>query len=703
MSIDRKALALRHSPSYTCNDPTAPLSVGNGRFAYTCDITGLQTFDGRDPAAAGTVPLCAMSEWGFHSYPSAESRGSRYARLRLKHLSAGQRTVGYMSDRSGQEVLFEELRISPHRANLFQLRAGVLGSAGEFDPLAPAQVSAANQRLDLWTGLLTSTFRWDGGTVTSEVVCHPTLDSLSLRLSSADRLPALEIAFPYPSHEISGSDWSASHSADHVTRLVADQRDGRYTVLRAADDLEYACTLLLEQPATVSQSGPHAYAIQPSSATLSLTVLVCPDHPVHPAAAAAPPTFGSCAAEAEAHWQRFWTVGACVEFSGSADPRAHELERRVVLSQYLTAIQCAGTLPPPETGLTCNSWYGKFHLEMHPWHALHFPLWGRSRMLESSLGYYESIAPQARARAAEQGYRGLRWPKMTDPSGLDSPSEIGTLLCWQQPHFILMCELIYQARLGAGESVKPLLDRYAALVFESAEFMADYASFDQGDGRYHLDPPLIPAQENHPPEASRDPAFELEYWRLGLTIAAEWKRRLGQSVPARWEQVRANLALPPEDERTGGYAAHALCPDTYGDYAHDHPAMLLAFSYFSGDRIDPVVMSRTLDLVAEHWDFQSAWGWDFPTMAMCAARLGRREQAVGFLLLATEKNTYRPNGHNAQLPNKDLPLYLPGNGALLLAIAVLAGGWAGAAGRVPGFPDDGDWVVRAEGFTAVPF
>jgi hypothetical protein len=77
--------------------------------------------------------------------------------------------------------------------------------------------------------------------------------------------------------------------------------------------------------------------------------------------------------------------GAAVDFSGSTDPRAHELERRIILSQYLTKINCAGSLPPQETGLTMNSWYGKFHIEMHWWHGVHFALWDRLDLLENSL------------------------------------------------------------------------------------------------------------------------------------------------------------------------------------------------------------------------------------------------------------------------------------------------------------------------------
>jgi hypothetical protein len=65
--------------------------------------------------------------------------------------------------------------------------------------------------------------------------------------------------------------------------------------------------------------------------------------------------------------------------------------------------------------------------------------------------------------------------------------------------------------------------------------------------------------------------------------------------------------------------------------------------------------------------------------------------------MVTEKNRYLANGHNYQRPN--LPCYLPGNGGLLYAIAMMAVGWKGSPqSGAPGFPDDGSWKVRAEGF-----
>jgi hypothetical protein len=83
---------------------------------------------------------------------------------------------------------------------------------------------------------------------------------------------------------------------------------------------------------------------------------------------------------------------------------------------------------------------------------------------------------------------------------------------------------------------------------------------------------------------------------------------------------------------------------------------------------------------------------------MTAARLGETQIAVDALLMNTEKNRYLPNGHNWQRAN--LPCYLPGNGGMLYAAAMMSGGWPGATRkRAPGFPDDGSWHVRAEGLS----
>jgi len=61
---------------------------------------------------------------------------------------------------------------------------------------------------------------------------------------------------------------------------------------------------------------------------------------------------------------------------------------------------------------------------------------------------------------------------------------------------------------------------------------------------------------------------------------------------------------------------------------------------------------------------------------------------------------YLINGHNYQ--NERLRVYLPGNGGLLTAIAMMCTGWDGCVGKNPGFPKDGNWNVRWEDLAIMP-
>jgi hypothetical protein len=117
------------------------------------------------------------------------------------------------------------------------------------------------------------------------------------------------------------------------------------------------------------------------------------------------------------------------------------------------------------------------------------------------------------------------------------------------------------------------------------------------------------------------------------------------------------------------------------------------------DLIEPETMRATLRHVMATWPWETTWGWDYPAIAMTATRLGEPETALAALLMPTAKNTYLLNGHNRQTAS--LPVYLPGNGGLLAAVALMAAGWDGS-GPTPGFPADGSWTVRHEGLLPLP-
>jgi hypothetical protein len=684
--IDRAALVKRHSPVLRKLDPLSPLSLGNGEFAFTADITGLQTFPREYEHG---MPLCAMSQWGWHTSPLPP--GLDPQAFRLTPYDTHGRPVGYRTSAEGQSELYAWLRENPHRLHLGQIGLQ-LTVAGPREARA-ADTTDIEQRLDLWTGMLTSRFKVEGEPVTVSTAVHPSLDLLAVAIESrliAEGRLAVRLAFPYGSPGMGAADWGqpARHQSKLIRHTTHRSEQETFTVVelqRTLDADEYFVAVVWAGQASLAADKAHTFLLTPARqhSRLEFIAAFSPGPPPR----SLPGVAATFAASRE-HWKRFWTRGGAVELADSRDRRAPELERRLVLSQYLMAIQCAGSRPPQETGLTVNSWYGKFHLEMHWWHAAHFALWGRLSLLERSLGWYHSILPQARELARTQGYAGARWPKMVGPEGRDSPSPIGPLLIWQQPHPIVYAELCYRVRGG-----REALERYRPLVFESAEFMASYAFFDQRTRRYVLGPPVIPAQENHPPRETWNPTFELAYWAHGLKIAQRWRERLGMKRDPAWDRVISHLS--PLPVRDGVYLAHENCPQTYTERNFDHPSMLGAFGVLPGDGVDRETMRRTLDKVMRQWQWERTWGWDYSLTAMTAARLGETKLAVDALMMATEKNRYLPNGHNWQRQN--LPCYLPGNGGLLYAVAMMTAGWRGAPrSHAPGFPADGSWTVRWE-------
>lgn len=685
--IDRHALVSRHNPHVTTVDPWAPLSVGNGQFAFTADVTGLQTFTAyyHDQGIATETE----ARWLWHENPNPHGYKLSDAN---REFTAYGKTLGYPTRQGGPAGQW--LRENPHLLPLPQLSLEVTrdGDAA----LVPADVRDIDQTLDLWSGRVTSRYRIDGTPVVVVVACDPARDALAVRIDSpaiaAGRM-AVRLAIPR-GHDIATKnnpalDWSAPET--HTTRIL-EQTDRTLRLEHARDASRYGVIVTGPAPLAITAAGPHAFRIAAVSGH-RLEFLVA----FAPRLVEAPAGVDAVLAASEAHWTKFWQSGGAVDFSGSKDPRAAELERRVVLSQYLTAIQFAGDFPPQESGLTISTWYGKHHTEMIWWHTAHFALWGRDAFLEKNLGWMVRALPIARDLARERGLRGARWPKMIGPDGRESPGG-NPLIVWNQPHPIHLAELLYRNRPTAAT-----LARYRDLVLESAEAMASMLHWDEARRCYNLGPPLWIAQEIYDQATSMNPCYELSYWSRGLQIAQQWRERLGLRREPEWD--RMIQAIAPLPQRDGEYVALESHPDTWTnkDSRHDHPSFLMALGQLPGDGVDRPTMARTLDAVLATWDWETKiWGWDYPMIAMTAARLGEPGKAVDVLLKSdSPNNLYTPNGHCRQ--RGDLPVYLPANGALLSAVAMMAGGWDGAPdGDAPGFPRDGTWVVRSEGLRPLP-
>ena len=231
--------------------------------------------------------------------------------------------------------------------------------------------------------------------------------------------------------------------------------------------------------------------------------------------------------------------------------------------------------------------------------------------------------------------------------------------------------------------------------------MASYTWHDTINKRYILGPALIPAQERFPAATTINPPFELAYWYWGLKTAQQWRERLGLERNQEWDAVIEKLS--PLPEKDGLYLAAESAPDSYSDpeFMSDHPMVLGAAGILPGCPLfENSAMKKTFNYVWNHWNWSETWGWDFPMTAMAATRLGMPEKVIDALLMDAETNTWLPNGNNYQ--NSSLKIYLPGNGGLLTAIAMMCAGYDGCTVDLPGFPKDGSWNVKWEGLEKMP-
>jgi len=693
-SIDRKALVDRNKVQVNAFDSLASLSLGNGNFAFTVDITGLQTFPERYSKG---VPLGTQSQWGWHSFPNTQKYRFEET-LRAYNFRGKEELYAVQFNEKGRpQAAADYFRINPHRLHLGVVGLELRNPQGEI--MRPEDLSEINQELDLWNGTINSLFKAGEFSVHTQSYCHPEMDMMASSIESSMFLSGnlrLRLAFPYPSgnHSDDACDWSSP--GKHSTKVLA-QKPGAVLLERRLDnDSYYVLLCWKEQAEFISGPAAHHFYLQPAGEKLSFTCLFLERNPLLDSSELpACPESEQVAQASSDYWNQFWLSGGAVDFSACTDPRAPELERRVVLSQYLMAIQCAGVYPPQESGLTYNTWYGKFHLEMHWWHGVHFVLWGRPELLERSLDWYRTAEANAANIAQRQGFKGVRWMKMTDPSAIEAPSKVGSFLIWQQPHIIYMAELLFRHQKDSS-----VLADYSDLVFKTAEFMADFADYDGMGDRYILQG-AIPAQETLRASETVNSPFELSYWHYALSVAQQWRLRLGLPKNMEWEIVLDKLS--PLAHKDGLYLAAETALDTYIDtrYTSDHMAVLGALGMMPKSRlVREDIMTNTFNWIWDNWNWGKTWGWDYPMTAMCAARIGLPEKAVDALLMDRRTNTYLVNGHNYQ--DGRLRVYLPGNGGLLTAVAMMCAGWDGSEGKNPGFPNNGQWKVKWEGLDVMP-
>ena len=146
------------------------MQVGNGEFAYNVDITGMQTFN----------PHNTMAHWTWHSMPLP--KGFKPGDFKGKIFEINGRPVEFEVDNPEQPELSEWLAANPHPVNLGRIGLYLTHKDGSLADVS--EIENSTQSLDLWTGIITSSFVFDHCQVVVKTACHLQIEIIGIEINS---------------------------------------------------------------------------------------------------------------------------------------------------------------------------------------------------------------------------------------------------------------------------------------------------------------------------------------------------------------------------------------------------------------------------------------------------------------------------------------------------------------------------------------
>lgn len=590
----KKSDIIKYNLKFNHIDSKNPVTIGNGDFAITLDQTGTQSLY----ETYKDIPLSTMSNKNWF-YKDKKNIKPSYVDGKA-----------YMLFNLDNDPNYQTNRQYPFKYSFMQILLY------DNDKLIDINnIKDVKQELDLYKGIVTSSFNYKEKINKTISFIYQDHDEFNFKLQS-DNLN-LALKFNYPSYTKNGYRLDILPNVlvkeDRIT-LLYDDKNSLSFKLKSSSNYQIVENTLIFDDNNVSFS-------------LALDEI----------------KEGKLLDE-------FWKCD-----NGIIIIDNEELVKKMVLSKYLLHVNSTGIYPPQESGLTYNCWNSKFHLEMHLIHSLWNIYNNHVGDLVKSFDYYLSIMPSSLKRASLNGYKGLRFPKMTGPDGEDSPSNIGPLLIWQAPHILFMLQEIYY--LYNKENI---IKKYEPLISGTIDFMISFLTLK--DSKYQMLDPLLEACESIPLDRCQNPSFELEYWRYTLERQPKIDTVLYGHQRYDYLDITSKIITPKEDD--GIYLKTYGVIDKY-DLYKDHPTEGFLMSFFKSKIVDKEKMVKTIDYILKNMDLSSYWGWDFPFLGLSLLNCGEIEKSIEVTQLNTINNQYLYNGYNTS-PRDDLKAYLPGNGAFLI-------------------------------------
>ena len=260
--INRKQLVERHTIINTKFDSLSSLSVGNGGFAFTVDVTGLQSFP--DAYAKG-VPLGTQSEWGWHSF--TDTADYKFEET-LKDYHFNGRDVSYsvqLKEPERKKNAVNWFRQNPHRLQLGSIGFEIIKKNGTAATIS--DIKNIVQILNMYTGEIHSKFTVEDISVEVFTYCHQDNDAIGVKvISSLIQEKRLKISLHYPSPT---SDWkdAANNFADknRPKTTVISQTTTNLLIKYNLDTTSYYTIVQWQQPFEGQKNSNQQYVFSPLS------------------------------------------------------------------------------------------------------------------------------------------------------------------------------------------------------------------------------------------------------------------------------------------------------------------------------------------------------------------------------------------------------------------------------------------------------
>lgn len=354
--IDRESIVRQFNLRLNQSHPYSPVQVGNGNFAFGADVSGLQTF----------LPHNTLSSWGWHnsSLPTTPNQTAIPDFTGQDWWTHG-RLVNYDQPNPAETDISQWLIANPHRINL-----GRIGLWFGGKNVTEGELTERTQVLDLWQGAISSSFLWRGKNVTVTTVASPETDTIAVKITSellSNEELGVFLDFPYASGK---NKFDApfvglfNATSNHTTTLRSSKNSA--TITHTLDETTYDTEVQWESQGEMRRTSntTHRYLITAKGCeTFAFTATFAPE------AAKIDRSFQDVEESAAGWWKKYWSTGAFISLPSATNSSARELQRRIVLTQYLLAVNGAGKEPAQESGLVNNGWYGKYHCEMIFWYV----------------------------------------------------------------------------------------------------------------------------------------------------------------------------------------------------------------------------------------------------------------------------------------------------------------------------------------------